>query len=64
MYKKILGNIEHIILSLLGFGIILVIGVLFLLPYYQEHNYIKDCLQNRHTEEWCKQTWQQLQELD
>ena len=62
--KKILGNIEKVVLILLGISIIIAATFPIWLPYYMHYNFIKECMQENHSVDWCQKTWKELQKLD
>jgi hypothetical protein len=62
--KHILGKIGKFILTLVGLGIIFLIGMFFILPYYLKYDYMKECLKEKHSESWCEETWTDFEKMD
>ncbi len=66
--KQILDNFARGIYKGLGYmGILIVLiglALFFLYPHYHEYEYMKECRQEGHAQEWCEQTWQELRAMD
>ena len=62
--KKILDRVVSFFLAAIGVCAILAISIWFILPYYQEFNYIQTCIEEGHDKKWCQQVWKDLENLD
>lgn len=72
MRKKILDKIHKSLsfitgmtLSFIGIAFAaIIIWSFFLLPYYNEYQFMKKCQDEGQTKEWCTSVWQELRTLD
>lgn len=62
LLKNIIKNIKSIIL--LGIMLLLILLLaMFLMWGYSKHQFIDNCIAEGHSQSWCLETWQEVDDL-
>ncbi len=61
---NILYFAERAVLSLLGLGLILAILTVVMYPTYHKYNFIKECMEENQTKEYCQQVYDEVDAID
>ena len=61
---KIVSGIYKCTIYFVIVAIIFCVVFFFLYPCYLKYDYISECTGNGHTQDWCEETWAELQEID
>lgn len=62
--KIILKRTLELILEATAIIIIFIIIGIYIIPYFQKQDFIKKCLQENKSPEWCESVWIELSKLD